>query len=145
MSAIQVAVLGDHLRLKPQAEFHSHIVKVVPQLFQGSAHFFLVDKPVAKAAVVVVPLAEPSVIQHQHFNAQLRRLPGDVENLVPVEVEIGGFPVVDEHRTGGVLVFTAAHMLPQDVVILLGKLGQAVLRIAENHLGAYQRPRPAPA
>ena len=134
MGAVKVAVLRHHLRLKPQAEFQPHGVELVAQLLKAAAHLLLVDEPVAQTAVVIVPLAEPAVVQHQHFDAQIGGLPGNLQNLFLVEIEISSFPVVDEHRTGGMLVVTPADVLPDDVVVLAGQGAEAGLRVAQHDL-----------
>ena len=134
MGPVQVAVLGNHLRLKPEAEFHAHAVDLFGKSAQGAAKLFRVYEPVAQSAVVVVPLPEPAVVQHQHFDAELCRLGGDGKELVLIKVKIGSLPVVDEDRAALMLPGASAHVLPQDAVIVLRQGGKATGGIAQDRL-----------
>ena len=99
MFLVKVAFGGDHLRLKPDAEFHAKCIDALGELAQASAELFLVHEPVAKRAVIRIALAKPAVIHHQHFNAKLACHLCDVIQLFLVEIEIGCLPVVDENGT----------------------------------------------
>ena len=146
MRTVKVAVFGDHLRFKPEAEFHPHAVDLFGQVGKGSAKLLRVDKPVAQAAVVVVTFSKPAVVQNQHLDAEFSCLGGDGKEFFPVEVKIGGLPVVDENRTARMLPGPPAHMLPQDAVIVSGKcrktaggIAQDDLRRAENLAGSQMK------
>ena len=134
MGPVQVAVLGNHLRLKPEAEFHAHGVDLFGKSAQGAAKLLCVYEPVAQSAVVVVSFPEPAVVQHQHFDAEPGRLGGDGKELVLIKVKIGGLPVVDEDRAALMLPGASAHVLPQDAVIVLRQGGKAAGGIAQNRL-----------
>ena len=62
MRAVQITVLIDHLRFKPQAEFHAKRMDLISELTHGAFHFFLIRIPVAKTAVVAVTFTEPAII-----------------------------------------------------------------------------------
>ncbi len=134
MLTVQIAVLGNHLRLEPETELHSHIMNLPGELPEASFQLFLVHIPVAQTAVVIISLAKPSVVKNQHLNSKLRRLPGNVQDFLPVKIKISGLPVVDQNRTFLILILSSAHMLPQDPVVLLGKFGKAAVGIAKDHL-----------
>ena len=134
VGAVEVRVLADHLGLDPDAELHPQGVDLFDQGRKAPLELFGVDEPVAQAAGVAVPLAEPAVVQHHQPHTQAGGLLGDGVDLVLVEVKIGGLPVVDQHLAhlgaGG-----AAEGLPDEPVIVAGQFAQALVGVAEQHLG----------
>lgn len=83
----------------------------------------LVDHPVAQGAHVVVPLAEPAIVQYKGIDAQSLAAVDDTEQLLLVEVEIGGLPVIDDDGTHLVADAGMAQMMPEGVVEILGHTG----------------------
>ena len=119
MCTVKITVLGNHLRLKPETEFHAHLVNFFCKLRHGAVHLFLVDEPVAKTTVIILSFSKPAIVKHQHLNAKLLRLLCNFQNFFFVEIKIGCFPVVDQNRSFGMLVCAAADMLTDDLMILL--------------------------
>ena len=119
MCTVKITVLGNHLRLKPETEFHAHPMDFFCKLRHGAVHLFLVDEPVAEATVIILSFSKPAIVKHQHLNAKLLRLLCNFQNFFFVEIKIGCFPVVDQNRSFGMLVCAAADMLADDLMILL--------------------------
>ncbi len=69
--SVKLAVGRDHLRLEPDAEFHTQFVYLVNKVFQTAFKLLFVYKPVAERAVVRVSVSEPAVVHNKHFNAKL--------------------------------------------------------------------------
>ena len=91
--------------------------------------------PVAQRAVVQIPVAEPAVIQHKQVDACVLGAGSQLQQLLLVKVEIGGFPVVDQQRTGGMGKcapgdVTAAQMMefPAHAVQAVGGVAQVGFR-----------------
>ena len=124
MGAVQITVFTDHLRLKPDAEFHAQAVDAVHQFFQAAVDFILVDKPVAQTGGVALALAKPAVVHYQHLNADLRGVLGDLVQLLLVKIEVGALPVVDQHRAVLQLVLAAAHIVADHGMLALAENGQ---------------------
>ena len=108
MLPVETAVLIDHLRLDPNAEFHAKAVDSANQVSQSSLQLICIDKPVAQPRVIAVAAAKPAVIQYQHLNPQFRGLSGNRKDLFFIKIKIGGLPVVDEDGPPGKPVFSSA-------------------------------------
>ena len=119
MCTVEITVLGNHLRLEPETEFHAHLVDFFCKLCHGTVHLLLVDKPVAKTAVVIISFSKPAIIKHQHFDAEFLRLLCDFQNFLFIKIKIRCLPVVDQDRAFGMFIRTAADMLADDLMILL--------------------------
>ena len=135
---IELAVLADHLRLNPDAEGHAQRLNPGHQGLQPAGQLFLVDNPVAQAAVVVIPLAKPAVIHDKKFDAQGGGGFGEVHQLVGVKIEVGGFPVVDEHRAARSRAGVLNQVLPDGPVVLPAHLAQAAGRTDKRTLGGSE-------
>ena len=88
----------DHLRLNPQPELQAHGVELLPEAFQPAWQLGGVHFPVAQAGLVAAAVPEPAVVQHKKLNAQRPGFGRQRQQLLLVEVKIGGFPVVDQDR-----------------------------------------------
>ena len=119
MCTVKITVLGNHLRLKPETEFHAHLVNFFCKLRHGAVHLFLVDEPVTETTVIILSFSKPAIVKHQHLNAKLLRLFCNFQDFFFVEIKIGCFPVVDQNRSFGMLVCATADMLADDLMILL--------------------------
>ena len=134
VGAVQVGIHAHHFRLHPDPEFHAQGVDAPDQRVQPARQFPGVDLPVAKAAVVIVALAEPAVIQDHQFNAQARRLLGDAHDLLCVKVEVSCLPVVDQYRAACKTPGPAADIVTQEAVIDLGKPAQPLIAVCKDDL-----------
>ena len=133
MRPVQIRVRGDHLRLKPDAEFHAESLHAVYQVRKLS-DFLFVDKPVSESAVVAVSFSEPAVIHYHHLDAAVLRILCDAHNFIGVEIEIGRFPVVDENRAQFFFPGTADDMPPDEIVIRMRHRSESGIRIRKNGL-----------
>ena len=96
MGAVKTAVPADHLRLEPQAEFHSHVPDFTCQPCYPIGQLMQVGIPVPQGSGVIVPLSKPPVIQHEQLYAQLPCLVCNGENLFLVKIHVCGFPVINQ-------------------------------------------------
>ncbi|MNP52867.1 hypothetical protein D3C76_1472880 [compost metagenome] len=104
MGLVQLAYGRDHFRLEPKAELQAKLFYPAGQIIQPLRQLIGVHNPVSQRGGIVIPLAEPAVVQHHQLNAQLLGGFGDGDNLVGIEIEVGGFPVVNQHRAGLITV-----------------------------------------
>ena len=65
---------------------------------QPMRKFLRIHEPVAQPRVIVVALAEPAVVHHEQLDAELRGLLRQRLLARLVDVEVGRFPGVVEHR-----------------------------------------------
>ena len=137
---VEAAVLVDHLRLHPDAEVHAQGLDALDQRGQPAGEFFLVDAPVAQPGAVVVPRAEPAVVQDEQVHAQPGGLPGQVHQLAGVKIKIGGLPAVDEHRPVELSPGGAEQMGPDGPVELAAHLPEAGGGAHQRGLRSGERP-----
>ena len=138
VAAVELAVLADHLRLHPDAEFQPERVDLRDQLAERAAELFLVHRPVAEGAQIVPALAEPAVVHHQHLDAEIGRLAGQRQQGLAAEVEIGGLPTVEQDRAVRVAVLSAADMAADAAVQPPAQCAEAFRAIAQDDLRAGQ-------
>ena len=69
--AVQIAVFVYHFRLKPQAEVEPRFAYAFGKALYAAGKLFCVDAVIAQARAVVVSVAEPAVVEHKQFYAQL--------------------------------------------------------------------------
>lgn len=82
--------------------------------------------------MVVVPDAEPAVVQNEQLHTKLRRLPRKAEELFAVKVEIDRLPAVDEDGPADIAVFPAADVSAQEAVILMRERLKPLIAVGEN-------------
>ena len=112
---VKIAVLRYHFRLDPDAERKSHCMHFFGKLRKRHAELLLVDVPVAETTVIIVPFSEPAVVDDQKIDAQIFCLFREIQYLLPVKIEIAGFPAVKKNRCHLVFVRSPDHM-PADTV-----------------------------
>ena len=128
----EVGILVDHLRLKPQPKLQAQAVNRVGQLLHGAAQLLFVHHPVSQAGVIVVALAEPSVVQHQHFHAHLPGGPGEAQDFFGVEIKIRRFPAVDQHRPPALPPAGGDDLLPDEIVVMAAQPVQALPAVGQQ-------------
>ena len=104
VGAVDVAVGVDHLGLEPDSEGHAEVVDVVDQGTEAVGIFARIDLPIGQAARVIIALAEPTVVEHKAFSAQIGGAGGDVFEHVEFVVEVDRFPAIVVHRAEAVVV-----------------------------------------
>ena len=135
MGAVQIAVYGDALRLKPDTETQSQSRDALSQLLQAASELFFIGIPVSQAGIIAVPLPEPAVVHDEKLDPQLRRVLRDVHQLVPGKVKIGPFPVVDQNGPAPVLPLSAADMIPDQTMEDPADASLSVPAVGHQHLG----------
>ena len=69
VSPVQVGILVDGLRLKPEAKLHAHLLDSLGQAGHAVRQFFHIDVVIAQTGGVIVSCTEPAVIQHEQLAA----------------------------------------------------------------------------
>ena len=124
-----------HLGLDPQPEQQAHLVQLCPKALDAVGQRLVVDLPVAQAAVIVIAVGEPAVVQNEQLDAQALGLGGKAQQFFFGKVEIGGLPVV--HQDGADFVPPLAPGQPGavELVVGLGHPVQALLGVDQHRLG----------
>ena len=117
MGPVEVAVLGNHLRLDPEAKGKTHLVNPLGKPLQAVLQLGVVHSPVPQAAAVIVPLSEPAVIQDEQVHAHLQGTLGNIQKLFLVKIKVGCLPAVDDNRAGLLHIGGAAQIVPEYVMI----------------------------
>ena len=132
MLPVEPAVLTDHLRLKPNAEFQSEGINLIHQFLQGTAEFLLIDIPVPQRARIVGTAAKPAIVHDEHVHSQILCRLCQLAKGFSRKIKIGGFPAVQKNRPDLVCVPSAADMVPDAAVQVAGKLPEARRGITHN-------------
>src|SRR5215208_2288760 len=132
---VEVGIRIDHLRFDPQAEAHAKGMDLLDQLPQAPRKLLLVDPPVAQAPAVVVPFAEPTVVQDEEFDTQRSCLLRKATLNLLTYVEVGGLPRVVEHWTGA---FVRQHVFTRVAVKVAAGLPEPPLRVAADERGGLE-------
>ena len=118
---VKLAVLRDHLRLKPETEPHADGFAGFDNGGESIRQLPFVCKPVAKRSSVVVSVSEPSVVENKNFNTQILAASDQIEKLLIIEIKICCLPVVNDNGTAFSDRFGVSQMRADQIVILLGK------------------------
>ena len=134
MSAVEIRILRYHLRFKPDAEFHTQIIDLPHQFRQAALNLILIDIPITQTGIVIIPLAEPAVIHHNHFDTHIFRCLCDFHQFDIVKLEEGRLPGVDQNRSVHISdKLTTVQISPEKVMVSVTHSGQAVLRVCHQH------------
>ena len=128
MLPVQVGVRVYGFRLEPEAEFHAFGADLLCQTVKTVGELLFVHVVVAQARQVVVPAAEPAVVQDEQLAAKLLCPVRQVQQPVLVEVEHTALPVVVQDGPGAappvgrddVVVYEPVHPLAQAAKALVG-------------------------
>ncbi len=96
-----------HLRLQPDAEADALLRRSSGQGLDAAGQLPPVDHPVTQPGVVGVtwvPVTEPAVVEEEHLGTQLGSIADHAHELLLVELEERGLPVVEDHRPRSVAV-----------------------------------------
>ena len=99
MLFVKFAFGAHHFRLYPNTEFDVAFGCFVYQFLDAMRQLVLCLVPVSQSlgvAVAFVFVSEPSVVEQEHIHTQFYGIAHQFYQLVLVEVEVGGFPVVEQ-------------------------------------------------
>ena len=99
MRPSDVGIQVDHLGLEPQSWTHTEFTNVIEQRCQSVGPDALVHLPVAEAGSIVAAVSEPSVVEHESFDAYVRGDVGDPAESGEIVIEVDPFPHVQHHRS----------------------------------------------
>ena len=116
MLPVKLGVRGNHLRLKPDAEFQTDFIHLIDEHLQSAGKFLLVDSPVAETGVVIVAVAEPAVVHDKHLNSRLLRFLRNGNQLFVIKVKVSRLPVVNQNRALPVLIWASDQVLSVEIV-----------------------------
>ena len=97
MASVKIGIGIHHFRLDPDTELDALRLDLVHKGSKTFGEFILVFKPVAKSRFVVVARAKPTVVHHQHIDADLGRLFGKRHKRGFVNVKIASLPGIQHH------------------------------------------------
>ena len=129
-----------HLRLDPDTEFHPLLVGVRCDVIDALGQFLRVDLPVAESRIGVVArifVAEPPVVQHEHFQPHVGGIVDHLRERLGIEREIGALPAVEQRRGVGMPVPYAVVARP--VVQVAARAARAFGAVSIDHLGRGER------
>lgn len=71
---------------------------MVADRLEALREFPRIGEPAAEGGVVAVAVAESAVVDHQHLDAEVVRVVGQLARLALVHVHMDGLPGVDDDR-----------------------------------------------
>ena len=101
MLFVQFALGIHHFGLNPDAELDAFFLRFFNKLGHLSGQFvggFLPVTQTLGVAVAGIFVTKPSVIQQEHVHTELYGIAHQIAELFLIEVEIGGFPVVEQGK-----------------------------------------------
>ena len=138
VGAVEVAVRAHHLRLHPEAEVHAEAAHGVDERCEPLREALGVGLPVAEAARVVAPAAEPAVVEHEAFDAEGGGVAGEPLQRREVLPETDRFPGVEMHAArarGRARQDGGAHMAVQR----MPQRGAAAVAEAQHRVRRFER------
>ena len=138
VGAVQIGVHVHSLRLKPKTEVQTHRIYLLCQTFQAVGQLLGVHIVVAKARLVIIALAEPTVIQHEELAAKSLGILCQSNKPVVVKVEHAALPAVKQHGALSVLPIFRHDAAVYKAVHLFGQTGKALVRKCHHSLGAFK-------
>ena len=136
---IQLRLRVHHLWLYPQPELHPLAPCLVGEAANAVGQLAGRDIPVAQAlrvAMARIFVAKPTVVEQEHVDTQLLGVGYERQELVFVEVEIGGLPVVEQRHAVARAVFHP--VLAGPVVQVAAGLARAALAQREDEVGSTE-------
>ena len=116
----------DHLGLYPDAELETLGMGVVGKISYAFGNLLHVELPVAETGLVgitgVLPVGEPAVVEHEHFQAHRGGIVYHIRQGLGVEGEISAFPAVEQRRAmhRGIVHIVAAGPVVEVAACLSG-------------------------
>ena len=134
MLSIEIAVLVDHFRLKPETEFHAFRRYLLRDSCNAIRQLFQIRIPVSQRRMIILPFSEPSVIQYKQFDSKLFCRAHDLQNLFLIEIKISRFPVIDENRSRSVSPVSSCQACTIQTVECLTHPVQSAIGIDHHRL-----------
>ena len=141
MSAVKLTVLVDHLELDPEAELHAERIDALRKARDAVRQAVGVRPPVAKATRLTAARGEPAIVEDEELDADIVRRLGDAHELLLIEIEVRGLPIVDEDGAHLVAPDTARQARAVDLVEVLAHAVEAVVRPDHDGLRRLERIR----
>ena len=94
MRTVKITVHVDHLRLHPDAKVQAERVHLLSKPLYASGELFLILRPVAERASVIIPLAKPAVVHDEQLDADALCGLREPYELRLVEIKIISLPAV---------------------------------------------------
>ena len=132
MPPVKVTVFIYHFQFYPQAKLQSHIFNLSGQSGNTFRQFFKIGIPVSQTSVIIISGSEPAVIQNKKLCAGFLCLFGNVQDLFLIKVKIGGFPVIQQDRTGLISPDSSHKPFSVQPMIYLAHLVQAMVAVYHN-------------
>ena len=87
VSLIKLRILGNHLRLIPNAELYALCIYSFDKLCKAALELALIDKPIAERGIVAVTVTEPAVVHNEQFDSQLLSFLGIADEGLLVKIK----------------------------------------------------------
>ena len=141
MSAVKLTVLVDHLELDPEAELHAERIDALRKARDAVRQAVGVRPPVAEATRLTAARGEPAIVEDEELDADIVRRLGDAHELLLIEIEVRGLPIVDEDGAHLVAPDTARQARAVELVEVLAHAVEAVVRPDHDGLRRLERIR----
>ena len=139
MSAVKLTVLVDHLELDPEAELHAERIDALRKARDAVRQAVGVRPPVAEATRLTAARGEPAIVEDEELDADIVRRLGDAHELLLIEIEVRGLPIVDEDGAHLVAPDTARQARAVELVIVLAHAVEAMIRPDHDSLRRLER------
>ena len=133
MPFVEFALGVDHFGFDPQAELHALFAGLLGESAYAAGQFVARLRPVAQSLAVAVArifFAEPPVVEQKHVYAEFPGLADEIHELLFVEAEVGGLPVVEQGHAVARAVLQLVQPCP--VVQVAGGLSRSLLADGED-------------
>ena len=95
---------------------------------------FLINKPVAKACVVIISIAKPPIVHDKHLYSALFCFMRNRKKLFRIKIKICSFPVIYEYRALLVLIRTSYKVFPVKIMQISRHRAKSRSRVCHHHL-----------
>ena len=140
VTLVEFALGIDHLGLYPDAEADAFLAGSIAEAPYAVRQFRSCLVPVAQSCVVGtarVFIGKPSVVEQEHVHTEAHGIVHEGYQFVLVEIEIGGFPVVEQRHTVGGTILELVASCP--VVHVVRCLLETILAEGEVEVGCAER------
>ena len=138
MCTVEIGIFADHFRLDPEANLQTKVVDLFQERLEAVRQLARIRCPIAEAAVIVIPMAEPAVVDDQHVYAQVFCLTRQIEQFRLVKVEIHGLPAVEQNRPFGKRSIMAEDVLTEKAMADMGQPVKALRAVCKQQFGCLK-------